>query len=65
MRAVGAFLPLRHLAGGVAAALDPGGPSVSWVGPGVMAAWLAAATAATAATAVAVRRFRWDGRGSR
>jgi ABC-2 type transport system permease protein len=50
----GALFPLKHLANSVSFALDPAGPSVSWVGLAVMAAWL------VAAGAVALLTFRWS-----
>ncbi|GAA4715030.1 hypothetical protein GCM10023215_67760 [Pseudonocardia yuanmonensis] len=55
MSTVGEFLPLKHLADGLADALHPGGPSVDWVGIGVLVAWL------VAAGLLAARTFRTDG----
>ena len=55
MSTVGAFLPLKHLANGLADALAPGGPTVNWVGVGVLVAWL------VAAALLAARTFRMDG----
>jgi ABC-type multidrug transport system permease subunit len=54
MQDVGGFLPLKPLANSLSFALDPAGPSVSWVGLAVMTAWL------VAAGALALRTFRWS-----
>lgn len=53
MGTVGSLFPLRHYVYALAAALDPAG-SVPWTNLAVMVAWMAVATA------IAVRRFRWE-----
>ncbi|MGN6576518.1 MAG: ABC transporter permease [Nocardioides sp.] len=57
MQQVGGFFPLKHLANSLSFALDPAGPSVSWVGLAVMSVWL------VAAGVLALRTFRWSSRG--
>ncbi|HYN29618.1 MAG TPA: ABC transporter permease [Dermatophilaceae bacterium] len=54
MSTVGSFFPLKHLANSVSFALDPAGPTVSWLGIAVMTAWL------VGAGLLAVRLFRWS-----
>ena len=56
MTAVGNVFPLRHFVHALAGALDPAGVSVAWADVVVMLVWLASATA------LAVRRFRWEPR---
>jgi ABC-type multidrug transport system permease subunit len=57
MQQVGDFFPLKPLANSLSFALDPAGPSVSWVGLAVMSAWL------VVAGVLALRTFRWSSRG--
>lgn len=54
MSAVGDVFPLKHLANSLSLALDPGGPTVSWLALGVLTAWL------LGAVLLAVRFFRWS-----
>ena len=56
MSTVGSFLPLKHLANSMSYALDPAGPTVSWLAIAVMAAWL------LATAFLAARLFRWSAR---
>ncbi|GHG43425.1 hypothetical protein GCM10012320_07640 [Sinomonas cellulolyticus] len=56
MSTVGSFFPLKHLANGLSAALDPSGMSVNGVGIAVMGAWL------LGATVLATKLFRWSPR---
>jgi ABC-type multidrug transport system permease subunit len=51
---VGSIFPLRHFVHGLAAVLNPDGPTVPWTNLAVMSAWL------VAAALVAVRWFRWE-----
>jgi ABC-type multidrug transport system permease subunit len=44
MGTVGSLLPMKHLANGLLAVLDPGEVSVDWTGVAVLTAWLAAGT---------------------
>jgi ABC-type transport system involved in multi-copper enzyme maturation permease subunit len=54
MSAVGSVFPLKPLANSLSYALDPAGPTVSWLSVAVMTAWLAV-------TALLTRRlFRWS-----
>ena len=56
MSTVGSFFPLKHLANSMSCALDPAGPSVSWLGIGVMVASL------VVTGLLAARLFRWSPR---
>jgi ABC-2 type transport system permease protein len=56
MSTVGSFFPLKHLANSMSYALDPAGPTVSWLGIAVMTAWLVVTTLLSA------RWFRWSAR---
>jgi ABC-2 type transport system permease protein len=56
MSTAGAFFPLKHLANSMSYALDPAGPTISWLGLGVMTAWL------VIAGLLAARLFRWSAR---
>jgi ABC-type multidrug transport system permease subunit len=56
MSTAGAFFPLKHLANSVSYALDPAGPTVSWLGLGVMTTWL------VVMGLLAARLFRWSAR---
>jgi ABC-2 type transport system permease protein len=54
MTTVGSIFPLRPYVHALADALAPAGSSIDWANFGVMAAWL------VVASAIAVRRFRWE-----
>lgn len=54
MSTVGSFLPLKHVANSLSAALDPSGPAVSGTAVVVLLAWL------VGASAFAMRAFAWD-----
>lgn len=54
MGTVGSFFPLKHLANSLSHALDPAGPTVDWVAPAVLTAWL------VGAGLLAAHRFRWS-----
>lgn len=54
MSTIGSLFPLKHLVAALSASLDPAGISVAWGDLAVVVVWLALATA------VAVRRFRWE-----
>ena len=56
MSTVGSYFPLKHLANSMAYALDPAGPTISWLGIGVMTAWL------VVTGLLAARLFRWSAR---
>jgi thiol:disulfide interchange protein len=56
MSTVGSFFPLKHLANSMSYALDPTGPTVSWLGIAVMTAWL------VVTALLATRLFRWSAR---
>lgn len=56
MSTVGSFFPLKHLANSMSYALDPTGPTVSWLGIAVMTAWL------VGTALLATRWFRWSAR---
>jgi ABC-type multidrug transport system permease subunit len=56
MSTVGSFFPLKHLANSMSYALDPAGPTVSWLGIAVMTAWL------VVTALLAARLFRWSAR---
>jgi ABC-type multidrug transport system permease subunit len=58
MSTLGSVFPLKPAVHALADALDPAGPSLQWSDVAVMAAWL------VVASLVAVRRFRWEARGS-
>lgn len=56
MSTVGSFFPLKHLANSLSYALDPAGPTISWVAVAVMTAWL------VVTGLLAARLFRWSPR---
>ncbi|WKX01702.1 ABC transporter permease (plasmid) [Rhodococcus aetherivorans] len=56
MSTVGAFFPLKHLANSMSYALDPAGPTISWLAVAVMTVWL------VATGLLAARLFRWSPR---
>ena len=56
MGTVASFFPLEHAQNALMEALDPAGPSASWLHLGVLAVWL------VGASLVAVRFLRWDAR---
>lgn len=57
MSTVGSFFPLKHLANSLSYALDPTGPTISWLSITVMTAWL------LVTGLLAARLFRWSTRG--
>jgi ABC-type multidrug transport system permease subunit len=56
MSTVGGLFPLKHLANSLSYALDPAGPTISWLAIGVMTAWL------LVTGLLAARLFRWSAR---
>jgi ABC-type multidrug transport system permease subunit len=54
MSTIGSLFPLKHVVAALSVSLDPAGISVAWGDLAVVVVWLALATA------VAVRRFRWE-----
>lgn len=56
MSTVRSFFPLKHVANSLSEALDPAGPTVDWLGLGVLVAWL------LVTGLLAARLFRWSPR---